>query len=412
MQTRAKRIGNSLIYAVLDLWMALPFFLIWVLGLALTMSLAITFIGAVLVIALTLQVSSMFTNFECFRANQLLGGDASKPASDRNPSYGFIRALIFSPNAWKALGYLFVKSVVSPLVTSVLLTLWSLGIGLVLAPLLRPLFPGNTAHLWVADIETTPDSFLAAALGVFVLLVVAPVATLAAGSFNRSLVHSLLSSSSKEQLRAQIVEVSTQRSAAIDAAEAERRRIERDLHDGAQQRLVSLGMTIGMAREKLDRDPAGTRELLDVAVTDAQQVMAELRSIARGIHPAVLEDRGLDAALSSVAARCPIPVSIDVQLPDRLGPDIEGAAYYVVSESLTNVAKHAHATEASVSVRQLAAPEKTVRIVITDNGVGGANSRTGGGLAGLSGRLAALGGTLRVHSPLGGPTVLTAEIPR
>ncbi len=404
--------GNSLVYAVLDLWMAIPFLLVWSLGLALVSALAITFVGAVAAAALTLRISLLFCTFERFRANQLLSAEASEPPSDRNPEHGFLRAQIYSPNAWKALGYLFIKSSLSPLVTALLLTLWSAGIGLLLAPLLRLAFPGNTVELGFTDITTNVEALVAVGIGVLIMLVGAPAATLATGRLNRGLVRSLLSSSSKEQLRAQIVEVSTQRSAAIDAAEAERRRIERDLHDGAQQRLVSLGMTIGMAREKIDRDPAASRELLDAAVTDAQLVMAELRSIARGIHPAVLEDRGLDAALSSVAARCPIPVTIDVRLPQRLGPDVEGAAYYVVSESLTNIAKHAHATEASVSVSLVTSPQSAVKIVITDNGVGGANSRSGGGLAGLSGRLAALGGTLRVHSPMGGPTVLTAEIPR
>ena len=214
------------------------------------------------------------------------------------------------------------------------------------------------------------------------------------------------------QVTAQVTEVKAQRSAALDAAEAERRRIERDLHDGAQQRLVALGMTLGLAREKLDSKPEEARALLDEAHAEAKSAMTELRAIARGIHPAVLDDRGLDAALSAVAARCPFPVEISVRLPRRLGTQVEGTAYYVVSEALTNATKHANATEASVDVwiTELDARD-TLVVSVVDNGVGGAAVTADGGLAGLRDRVAAIGGRLTVTSPPDGPTILTAEVP-
>jgi signal transduction histidine kinase len=222
-----------------------------------------------------------------------------------------------------------------------------------------------------------------------------------------------LGPSRESVLEEKVVEVSARRSAAVEGAEAERRRIERDLHDGAQQRLVALGMTIGMAKEKLDSDPESAKLLLNEAHAEAKSAMAELRSIARGIHPAVLDDRGLDAALSAIAARAPIPVSINIDLPERVGTTIEGTAYYVVSEALTNIAKHADATHAFVNVdRLLVRDRETIVVTVTDNGSGGAAFSPDGGLVGLRDRVAGIGGTLYLSSPIGGPTTLTAELPR
>jgi signal transduction histidine kinase len=203
-------------------------------------------------------------------------------------------------------------------------------------------------------------------------------------------------------------ELRARREQLVEVVEAERRRIERDLHDGAQQRLVALAMNLGMAKDKFDRDPTAARALLDEAHADAKQAMVELRNLARGIHPAVLSDRGLDAALSSLAGRAPVPVAVTVSVPERPPAAIETTAYFVVAEALTNIAKHAGATRAAVNV---ARQNGHLKVEVTDDGVGGADATRGTGLAGLVDRVTAVDGTVRLSSPVGGPTILTVELP-
>jgi signal transduction histidine kinase len=195
---------------------------------------------------------------------------------------------------------------------------------------------------------------------------------------------------------------------AVDVAAAERRRIERDLHDGAQQRLVALAMDLGMAREKFAGDPQAARTLLDEAHDEAKRALAELRNLARGIHPAVLTDRGLDAAVSALAARSPVPVEVDIDLHDRPPGAIESTAYFVVAEALANVAKHAAATHAQVRITKEGG---RLVVEVRDDGVGGADPAGGSGLTGLADRVASIDGRLTVASPQGGPTVVRTELP-
>jgi len=193
----------------------------------------------------------------------------------------------------------------------------------------------------------------------------------------------------------------------VAAGDAARRRIERDLHDGAQQRLVSLSVTLNLARKNAE---AGSRTaaLLDSAMKELTAGLAELRELARGIHPAVLTERGLDPALQGLAARAPLPVTVSAAVEGRLEPAVEAAAYFVVMEALTNVAKYASASAAEVTVEQV---NGGVVIGVQDDGVGGADPTAGSGLAGLADRVAALGGRLMVDSPPGGGTVVRAEMP-
>ena len=193
----------------------------------------------------------------------------------------------------------------------------------------------------------------------------------------------------------------------VAAGDAARRRIERDLHDGAQQRLVSLSVTLNLARKHAEPG-SQTATLLDSAMTELTAGLSELRELARGIHPAVLTDHGLDPALEGLAARAPLPVTISATVEGRLPPAVEAAAYFVVMEALTNVAKYAGATAAEVTVQQV---NGHVVIDVADDGVGGADPTAGTGLAGLADRVAALGGRLMVESPLGGGTVVRAEMP-
>ena len=215
----------------------------------------------------------------------------------------------------------------------------------------------------------------------------------------------LLEPGSQERLTARVYRLEETRAGMVEAADAERRRIERDLHDGAQQRLVALAMTLG--RAKASEDPALARTLLDEAHGEAKEALIELRNLARGIHPAVLTDRGLDAAVSALAARCPIPVAVDVDLPHRAGRSIEAIAYFVVAEALTNVAKHAEATRAWLTAEYLG--DRLV-VEILDNGRGGALA-TGIGIGGLRDRVRAVDGDLHLSSPPGGGTTLRVELP-
>ncbi|WP_030342257.1 sensor histidine kinase [Streptomyces sp. NRRL S-1022] len=218
----------------------------------------------------------------------------------------------------------------------------------------------------------------------------------------------LLGPSREEQLARRVDDLTESRAGLVDAVDAERRRIERDLHDGAQQRLVSLAVNLGLARATLGDLPEDARRVIDEAHREAKEAIEELSGLVRGLHPAVLEDRGLDAAISGVAARAPLPVRVRVDLPARPSPTIEAVAYFVVSEALTNVVKHAEASGAEVIVERFG---PTLLVVVSDDGVGGADPAGGTGLAGLAKRVAAVDGTLSVDSPVGGPTVMTVELP-
>jgi signal transduction histidine kinase len=217
-----------------------------------------------------------------------------------------------------------------------------------------------------------------------------------------------LGNSVEEVLTERVEELTESRSAVMRAMHLERRRIERDLHDGAQQRLVSLAMELGLARDKMDTDMVAARKLIEESHEDAKLVLQELRELVRGIHPAVLTDRGLDAAISAVAGRSPIPVGVDVALQDRQPDEVEGTAYFVVVEALTNIAKHSGATEANVNIKREAG---WLKVTVWDNGRGGADPERGSGIKGLRDRILALDGKFRLDSPIGKGTRIMVEIP-
>jgi signal transduction histidine kinase len=210
------------------------------------------------------------------------------------------------------------------------------------------------------------------------------------------------------ELRARVDELERSRQRLIEVGLAERRKLERNLHDGAQQRLVSLALSLRLARDRVHRDPDGATELLAEASAELDSATAELRELARGIHPAVLSDRGLPAALNALAGRVPVAVEVVETPPARLPPGVEIASYYVVAEALTNVAKYAHAERAAVKVSRA---NGSVVVEVSDDGVGGADPRHGSGLRGLADRVAALDGRLEIDSPSGGGTTIRARIP-
>jgi signal transduction histidine kinase len=411
MRSQAARTWKTIVHLSIDPWMAIVHLVVWSVGVSLVCGLAITVVGGAAALAGTLRVTSALGSLERRRANALLDVTVAAPLTDKRPHrFGTIGRIITSTAAWKTFAFSLVQPIVGPILFAVMVAVWSGGLALLTLPLYIRALPNDTARLLITDVHRGREAFLAALVGL-ALLVAAPIITRGLGLIDGALVRSLLGANREAELAAQVVEVSAQRTAAVDGAEAERRRIERDLHDGAQQRLVALGMTLGLAREKLDDDPAAARALLDEAHADAKAAMTELRAIARGIHPAVLDDRGLSAALSALAAKAPVPVTVNVRLPRRMGTALEGAAYYVVAESLTNMAKHANATQSTVDIDIAPGPSPTLRVVVTDDGKGGAEVRPDGGLAGLRSRVAALGGTFSLSSPVGGPTHVKVEMP-
>ncbi|MFI8949119.1 sensor histidine kinase [Streptomyces sp. NPDC053750] len=249
-------------------------------------------------------------------------------------------------------------------------------------------------------------TFVVTLTSLFVLWPVLPFIARGLANADRAMVRGLLSPS--DELERRIAELESDRGVVVDTAAADLRRIERDLHDGAQARLVNLAMGLGLAKEKLLEDPDAAAAMVDEAHGEVKLALQELRDLARGIHPAVLTDRGLDAALSSVASRCTVPVKVTVDLAERPAAAIEGIAYFTVSELLQNISKHSGARSASVEVWRSA---DRLLIQVGDDGRGGARLDGGTGLRGLTERLTAVDGLFVVDSPQGGPTAITAELP-
>lgn len=246
---------------------------------------------------------------------------------------------------------------------------------------------------------------LVGALGV----VLAAAVIIGLALLHRVLTLAIVVPNREAELSEQVRTTSAQREGAVRAADVERTRIERDLHDGVQPRLVSVGMTLGLAQQKIDTDPDAAKDLIGEAHTSTKAAITELRQLARGIHASVLDDRGLDAALSALASRSHIPVSLDVRMDGRCSRDAEAAVYFSIAESLTNAAKHSRASECRVTVRLRDGGTLWARV--EDNGMGGAQVQPGGGLDGVSNRVLAAGGTFRLDSPQGGPTALEVTVP-
>jgi signal transduction histidine kinase len=312
------------------------------------------------------------------------------------------RTFVTDPAVWRDLAYL--------------LLLFPIGIAefvITIVAVSLPLFLLSAPFWALADtdqsFDVVPDAFLLVLIGVPLLLVVMPYVLVGMANAHVLLARALLTNNREEELEARVDELTESRSRVMDVALAERRRIERDLHDGAQQRLVALAMDLGMAKMKMESDPEAAKALVEEAHREAKLAMAEIRNLVRGVYPAVLTDRGLDAAISALAGRSPVPVAVMVDLDqERLPEPVETTAYFVVAETLTNVAKHSVASEAEVRVCTL---DDRLIVEVVDNGVGGADMAVGTGLAGLAGRVEALDGRLTVSSPRGGPTRVRAEIP-
>ncbi|MFF5876684.1 sensor domain-containing protein [Streptomyces californicus] len=332
--------------------------------------------------------------------------DAHRDPPRTGPA-AWLRTRLQERSTWRELGYaLLFACLLWPLEAVIIGTVVGVSGGLVSTPLVMATAGGGeevrVIKLWL--VHSYPRAFAVALAGLLLLPLLAyPLGLLAAG---RARLTRLLLDAPPERDDVRVRELSRSRMRLVTAFEAERRRIERDLHDGAQQRLVALSMHLGLARLDAREEPLAG--LLAQAHGEAQAALVELRELIRGIHPRVLTDRGLAAAVEDVADRSPVPVDLDLDLPHRFLEAVESAVYFAVCEALANVAKHSRATRAAVEAR---VEGGRLDVRVRDNGVGGADKAEGTGLEGVADRLSVLGGRLLVSSPSGGPTVLRVLVP-
>jgi signal transduction histidine kinase len=404
----------AFVHHVVGVVLAVVSFTIVVTGVVCGVALLPIALSGLPILGLTARFADGFAAVERARFGFLLG--VGIPAWGADPARGYRVLLI--PKRGTLTGratrgreaYAVLRLPVSVATFTLTVVVWTVGVvGLTLPVYARELpgggpsingnlIHGGTALLWGS-----------AVVGLLVLLA-APPLTRGLASADAALARWLLSPAHDAQLKARVSELEVSRERVVDAAEAERRRIERDLHDGAQQRLVAVAMELGRAKAKFADDVDAAAALVDQAHTEAKAALVELRELVRGVHPPVLTDRGLDAALSGLAARCPVPVSLQVDVPVRPRPAVEAVAYFTIAEALTNIAKHSRASQVRVVVDGGPGPAGTLNIVISDDGIGGADP-AGAGLVGLADRIAGVDGTLSVESPPGGPTIISAVLP-
>jgi signal transduction histidine kinase len=410
-----RQLGVDTGYALVSFPIAIAAFVVVVTGLALGAGLLIVWVG-VAVLAGTLLAARGFATVERAWLPAVL--DRPLPNPTYLPAEGRpVRKLMTplrDPQTWLDALHAIVRFPFAILSFVVTVTFWSVALG------------GLTYGLWdwaLPDASTDPDNtdllellgfestagrriLLYAVLGL-VVAVLLPFAIRGVALLQASLGRVLLTSRGATQ--AELGRLTEGRNAAVAAEAVALRRLERDIHDGPQQQLVRLNMDLARAQRQMERDPEAARTALGEAAGLARETLEDLRALSRGIAPPVLADRGLAAALAAIAARSPVPVDLAVDLPtERLAPVTENTAYFVVSEALANVAKHSDATTCRVDVR---CSGDRLRVVVEDDGTGGAVLAAGHGLSGLTDRLVAVDGALSVESPRGGPTRLTAELP-
>jgi signal transduction histidine kinase len=366
------------------------------------------------VLGLTVRFSDGFAAVERARFALLLGAQVPGRPADSARGYRALlipkRATLIGRVTCGQEAYAVLRLPASLVAFTLTTAVWSLGlVGLTLPLYARELprggpsvgghlFPGGTALLALTGVA-----------GLLILLASPPL-TRGLAAADVALARWLLSPPRDAQLKARVTQLEVSRERVVDAAEAERRRIERDLHDGAKQRLVALAMGLGRAKAKFSDDVDAAAALVDQAHAEAKAALVELRDLVRGVHPPVLTDRGLDAALSGLAARCTVPITLQVDVPVRPRPAVEAVAYFTVAEALTNVAKHSRASHVAVVVEGGPGPAGTINIVISDDGIGGADP-AGAGLRGLADRIEGIDGSMFVESPPGGPTIISAVLP-
>jgi signal transduction histidine kinase len=411
-----RRTWGELLFALLGLPLGVAGFTFTVVTFSVSSALLITFVGLPLM-ALTGLVSRYLGYGLRVLTNRLAGSDvpAPQPFQARPGLLGWISSCLSDGTAWRARLYLLLKLPLGILTFVAVMAFWAYGAMGLAYPAWRPTLPCNRTsdHVchraiefgdgWQAD--TWPRILLVMLAGL-VLLLLAPWVVRGVVLLDRMVARALLGPTASAERMAQLERT---RAAAVDDSAATLRRIERDLHDGAQAKLVAVAMNVGLAREKLAEggDPDDAGRLLDAAHATAKEAIVELRDLARGIHPPVL-DSGLDAALATLVSHAAVPVSLTTALDQRPEPAIETMAYFCAAELITNVTKHSGARHAWLDVRTF---DGRLWLRVSDDGRGGARVGAGTGLTGLAERVATVDGRLRVESPVGGPTAVTVDVP-
>jgi signal transduction histidine kinase len=395
------------------LFIGVAVFTIFIVGLSTGVSLLVLALVGLPLLGVTVWLAHWFARAERARFALMAGARIPAWPSPGSPGragfrWGIIpRWRMWTEGAtWAEIGYALLRLPVSAVTVTISVAAWAFGLVLLALPAYARSLPSGGPTFGDTVLHTWAELILVAVIGAVVLLA-APQLTRGLATADTALSRLLLGP--RRDLAARVTELEISRERVVDAAEAERRRIERDLHDGAQQRLVALAMELGRAKAKFADDLDAARELVDVAHAQAKEALTELRNLVRGVHPPVLTDRGLDAALSGLAALCPVPVEVHVDVPVRPKSSVEAVAYFVVAEALTNVAKHSRASHAKVVVEGHGYPG-TLAVMISDDGIGGADA-DGPGLSGLADRVSGVDGRLTVESPSGGPTIIAAELP-
>ncbi|NLU72499.1 sensor histidine kinase [Streptomyces sp. HNM0575] len=419
------RAWRELLHVVTGMPLACVFFSYAVVMVSAGAGLLITFLG-VPVLAAGLAGCRGVGVLERLRARTLLDVDIAEPEpvralQRRGGPMPWMGALLRSGVSWRHLLYTLLHFPWALFTFVVSVSFFSSAWALTLYPAWQWVFPRHlgqpgirlgpdgatidgTTRIGGTYVDSPPEIALTCAAGL-VLLLATPWIVRGLTQIDRLMVLGLLGPS---PLATRVRELESDRGSVADTAAADLRRIERDLHDGAQARLVTLAMDLGLAKEKLLEDPQAAADMVDEAHGEVKLALQELRDLARGIHPAILTDRGLGPALSALATRCTADVTITVDLPQRPAQAIEGITYFTASELLQNITKHSTAHTAHIDLWKT---DDRLLLHVTDDGKGGAHTNTGTGLAGLTDRLTAVDGLLLIHSPTGGPTTITAELP-
>jgi signal transduction histidine kinase len=405
---RESRTYLRILYLLLALPLGVIEFSFLVTALSFGFGTAITLIGIPVLVA-TVWAWRWLAELERRIIGRLLGVEIPAPYRPDPPDTRWWKRLgarLADPATWKDLAFLLLQLPLGIVAFAITVSVIGFGLRLLLAPAFSDPFGDGDWIAWL-DINSTGGALAAVPLGALILLLGIPGLN-ALGRLYGWFAGLLLGSNADPVLTAQVHELEDARSRIIAAADAERRRIERDLHDGAQQRLVALALNLRMAEQRVGSGDPGASELVRQAGEEANLALKELRDLARGIHPAILTNRGLPAALDDLASRATVPVDVVASPDERLPDRVEAAAYFVVSECLANIGKHAEATSATVAVR---AEDGHLTVEVADDGRGGATLDGGSGMQGLMDRVGALSGTLAVESPPGDGTRVVARIP-
>lgn len=417
MTTLLRRLGRDTLYVLVGFPLAVLSFTVVLTGLATSLGLLVTLLGIPLAV-LTLLVARGLAVVERARLRLLDGSDPA-PAGHRRPTVGGWRGLLQrlrDPQSWLDVLHALVAFPMAVLTFVVTVTWWTVALfGLTYWVWVRVLPPNEGEGLaWLLGFDQPwAETALTTLVGVVFALTL-PAVVRGCAAVQSGLARLLVANPALAGLRREVSTLTASRAAVVEAGTTTLRRLERDLHDGPQQRLVRLQMDLAAARRRMGDDPAAADLLVEEAEVQVQETLSELRALSRGIAPPVLTDRGLPAALASLAGRCTVQVTLDVALPDgtRLPDAVEEAAYFVVSEALTNVAKHSGARTCTVHLSRSGTDEgPLLHVSVEDDGVGGAHPAKGHGLAGLRDRVAGLGGTLDVQDRPGGGTRLEAVLP-